>query len=83
MNVYLDVPKENLFAETQSRFVVSVKPENKAQFEELVADAKLVGEVTSQPVLNIQAKDGKIKVDITKAKEVWEDAIPCLMNKKA
>jgi phosphoribosylformylglycinamidine synthase len=83
VNVYLDVPKENLFAETQSRFVVSVKPENKAQFEELVADAKLVGEVTSQPVLNIQAKDGKIKVDITKAKEVWEDAIPCLMNKKA
>ena len=36
-----------LFSESQSRFILSVKKENQAAFEAIVADAVLIGEVTA------------------------------------
>ena len=41
-----------LFSESQSRFLLSVKKENQAQFEKITG-ATLIGEVTEQPVLQI------------------------------
>ena len=41
-----------LFSESQSRFLLSVKKENQAEFEK-VTGATLIGEVTEQPVLQI------------------------------
>ena len=82
INVTLALPKEQLFAETQSRFVVSIDPKNQAAFEQIVSEAKLVGHVTTTDQLKIQAQDGQISVATTKAKGVWEEAIPCLMKQK-
>ncbi|GGC83093.1 phosphoribosylformylglycinamidine synthase subunit PurL [Enterococcus wangshanyuanii] len=70
-----------LFSETQSRFVVSVKPENQVAFEQLVKDsARKIGVVTNNGLLKIKTADQKIEVMTQKAREVWEEAIPCLMK---
>ncbi|MGM0212937.1 phosphoribosylformylglycinamidine synthase subunit PurL [Enterococcus sp. AZ109] len=79
--VKLNMPKENLFAETQSRFVVSVSKEKQAAFEEIMAEAaQLVGEVTDNGELSIQVEDGQIQVATKQAADLWEEAIPCLMK---
>ena len=81
VDVTLDVPKEQLFAETQSRFVLTVSPENQAAFEALAGElAQRVGQVTATGEVVIAANDGEIKVSTSEAKKVWEDAIPCLMK---
>lgn len=81
VNVTFDLPKEELFSETQSRFVLSVKPENQVAFEALAGDfATKVGEVTASGELNIQAKDAVIKTKTQTAKQLWEGAIACLLK---
>ncbi|WP_100371655.1 phosphoribosylformylglycinamidine synthase subunit PurL [Bacillus sp. FJAT-45037] len=72
------------FAESQSRFIVSVKPEDQAQFEQMV-EATLLGEVTGQDTLIVSTIDGQVEMharrdEMTKA---WKGAIPCLLKSKA
>ncbi|MGX7196592.1 phosphoribosylformylglycinamidine synthase subunit PurL [Enterococcus olivae] len=77
----LELPKEQLFAETQSRFIVSVARKNKQLFEDLAGDlAECIGKVTDDSQLQIAAADGTIDVRVEEAKRLWEDAIPCLMK---
>ncbi|MDF0728795.1 phosphoribosylformylglycinamidine synthase subunit PurL [Cytobacillus sp. S13-E01] len=73
-----------LFAESQSRFIVSVKPENKAEFEEIVV-AKLIGEVTEKSTLMIDNNQGDelINSSVDELRSAWKGAIPCLLNSKA
>ncbi len=79
--VDVKMPKENLFAETQSRFVLSVKKDAQTAFEKLAEDkATLIGKVTDDGELKIQALDDNITVATHTAKELWEDAIACLMK---
>lgn len=81
VNVTLAMPKENLFAETQSRFVVSIPASQQADFEELMGQkAQLIGEVTDSEELVIQAEDARIQVATKTAAQLWEEAIPCLMK---
>ncbi|EOH90092.1 phosphoribosylformylglycinamidine synthase subunit PurL [Enterococcus pallens] len=81
VNVTLAMPKENLFAETQSRFVVSIPANQQADFEELMGQkAQLIGEVTDSEELVIQAEDARIQVATKTAAQLWEEAIPCLMK---
>lgn len=81
VDLTLAMPQENLFAETQSRFVVSVQPENQKEFEALMgAKAVLAGTVTNEGTITIKADNGEVKVATAKAEEVWEEAIPCLMK---
>lgn len=81
IDVSLDIPKEWLFSETQSRFVVSVKPENQVAFEELLGDlGQYIGKVTTTGQLKITAQNDEITVDTQVAKRLWEEAIPCLMK---
>ena len=81
LDVQVDVSKEALFSETQSRFVLSISPEQQKEFETLAgAKATLIGKVTSDNQIHIQAQDGEINVGTSKAKQLWEDAIPCLMK---
>jgi phosphoribosylformylglycinamidine synthase subunit PurL len=72
-----------LFSETQSRFIVSVKKEHQAAFEKLV-EAKLIGEVTADAVLHIENEQGKkiVRLPIEQMKSVWKGAIPCLLKSK-
>lgn len=69
-----------LFSETQSRFLISVKPENQKAFEAQTG-AKKIGEVTVQPVLKV-VHDGAAVIDqpVEKFEESWRGAIPCLLN---
>ncbi|MGX7203779.1 phosphoribosylformylglycinamidine synthase subunit PurL [Enterococcus pingfangensis] len=77
----LQLSVENLFAETQSRFVLSVKPENQAAFEALAGEKAIqIGKVTASNKLKLTASDGEIDVTTKKARELWEEAIPCLMK---
>ena len=69
------------FAETQSRFVLTVAPENKTRFEEMMGDAAvLAGKVTDEAIIEISATDGQIKIETAVARKCWEDAIVCLMK---
>lgn len=69
-----------LFSESQSRFLLTVKKENQAEFEK-VTGAALIGEVTEQPVLQI-INDGETVVNspIEKLESAWRGAIPCLLK---
>ncbi|EIJ79816.1 phosphoribosylformylglycinamidine synthase II [Bacillus methanolicus PB1] len=70
-----------LFSETQSRFLLSVKKENKEAFEKLV-NATLIGEVTDSSVLRIvsETNDPVIAADVKELESVWKGAIPCLLK---
>lgn len=81
VDITVEMPVENLFAETQSRFVLSVKPKKQAEFEALAGDkAVKIGEVTNTGDLKLTALGGEINVATKKAEELWEEAIPCLMK---
>ncbi|MEK4149847.1 phosphoribosylformylglycinamidine synthase subunit PurL [Robertmurraya sp. FSL W8-0741] len=69
-----------LFSESQSRFLLSVKKENKAQFESLVK-AQLIGETTNTSNLQIYTDD-KLVLDqkVVDLEAAWKGAIPCLLK---
>lgn len=72
-----------LFSETQSRFILSVKKEHQAAFEELVKDAQLIGEVTDSGELVVlnENKELLIKSDSRAMEGAWKGAIPSLLKK--
>ncbi len=73
-----------LFAETQSRFVVTVKAENKEAFEAAVQDAKQIGKVTAQPVVSIRVNGEEVvQASVKNLEDAWKGAIPCLLNSEA
>ncbi|OJG75884.1 phosphoribosylformylglycinamidine synthase 2 [Enterococcus quebecensis] len=81
LDITVSMPVSWLFSETQSRFVLSIKSENQLKFEELMRDkAQLIGKVTETEIISIQTNDQTIKVLTQTAKELWEEAIPCLMK---
>ncbi|AQP53268.1 phosphoribosylformylglycinamidine synthase II [Vagococcus penaei] len=81
MEVTVDLPAAYLFSETQSRFVVSISPDNQVEFDSLMGEsATLIGKVTAEPVMIIQTKDQRMEVPVATAKKNWEEAIPCLMK---
>lgn len=81
IDVQVSMPVHYLFSETQSRFVLSITPENQLAFESFMqGKAKKLGKVTTSGELNIQTTDQKVLLKTTEAKELWEEAIPCLMK---
>ncbi|WP_249871749.1 phosphoribosylformylglycinamidine synthase subunit PurL [Oceanobacillus saliphilus] len=73
-----------LFSETQSRFLVTVKEENKASFENKLSDAKQIGFVTDDGMLNVVVDDETIiQDDVKQLENLWRGAIPCLLKSKA
>ncbi|KAA0688056.1 phosphoribosylformylglycinamidine synthase subunit PurL [Enterococcus faecium] len=81
LSVQFGLPSAQLFAETQSRFVLTVAPENQTRFEEMMGDAAvLAGKVTDEAIIEISAADGQIKIETAVARKCWEDAIVCLMK---
>ncbi|KAA8439641.1 phosphoribosylformylglycinamidine synthase subunit PurL [Weissella paramesenteroides] len=69
------------FAETQSRFVVSVSPENQVAFKQLVgAHATYLGRVTDDARLQVKAQDGAFDLSVTEALDIWKGALPCSLN---
>lgn len=69
-----------LFSESQSRFVLTVKKENQAQFESLV-DATCIGQVTDSSVLKITCGDELVVTQpVSTLEKAWKGAIPCLLS---
>ncbi|WP_066071508.1 phosphoribosylformylglycinamidine synthase subunit PurL [Neobacillus soli] len=69
-----------LFSETQSRFLLSVKKENQAEFESLV-DATLIGEVNDSAEMRVLNENGPVlEASVQQLKDAWKGAIPCLLN---
>lgn len=69
-----------LFSESQSRFILSVKKEHQEEFERIV-QARLIGKVIAQPTFQISVNNETIiHLDVETMKEAWKGAIPCLLN---
>ena len=74
-----------LFSETQSRFLVTVKEENAAAFEETVKDAVKIGVVTDSDRIVINGDNGTVLIDgtVEEFRSAWKGAIQCLLNSEA
>ncbi|RRN67687.1 phosphoribosylformylglycinamidine synthase subunit PurL [Peribacillus simplex] len=74
-------PVSALFSETQSRFLLSINPENQAAFEGLVEDAICIGSVTNNNKLVVATSDSKVlEADVEDLQTAWKGAIPCLLK---
>lgn len=74
-------PVSELFSETQSRFLLSISPENQAAFEALVEDARCIGSVTADNKLVVATSGSKVLVaDVEDLQTAWKGAIPCLLK---
>ncbi|MBT2664870.1 phosphoribosylformylglycinamidine synthase subunit PurL [Bacillus sp. ISL-4] len=75
-------PVSELFSETQSRFLLSINPENQAAFEALVEDAICIGSVTADNKLVVEtSSDNEIlEADVEDLQTAWKGAIPCLLK---
>ncbi|WP_085521047.1 phosphoribosylformylglycinamidine synthase subunit PurL [Tuberibacillus sp. Marseille-P3662] len=71
-----------LFSETQSRFMVSVKPEFKDAFEVYMDDWVFMGRVTNDEALVIKDAKQKTQLQVTTSElgQAWKGALPCYMN---
>lgn len=83
-DVMVDMDKTLLFSETQSRFILTVKPENVAAVEAIFGSAAAqIGTVTADAVAKIAAANETITLDVKEVQTKWEEAIPCLLKQKA
>ena len=81
-NIYLGADDTNnlnsdLFSESHSRFVTSVRPENQADFESIFKDdAILIGKVTSDQKLLVKYNSEEvINIEVNKLRKAWEDGL--------
>ncbi|SFE81340.1 phosphoribosylformylglycinamidine synthase subunit PurL [Trichococcus pasteurii] len=83
-DVTVAMDKTLLFSETQSRFILTVKPENIAAVEAIFGSAAAqIGTVTADAVAKIAAENETITLDVKEVQTKWEEAIPCLLKQKA
>jgi phosphoribosylformylglycinamidine synthase II len=72
-----------LFSETPGRFVVTVRPDHVAAFEQDLGDAAhRVGEVTNTHWLAAHLADSDLNLNVDELQRIWEEAIPCQMKSK-
>ena len=78
----MDVAK--LFSESQGRFVLSVPARYRQDFEALAGKTHvpfaLVGEVTGEAKLVLNAANVQVSVEVGVARNAWENAIPNLLK---
>ncbi|WP_338752954.1 phosphoribosylformylglycinamidine synthase subunit PurL [Bacillus sp. FJAT-52991] len=73
-----------LFSETQSRFIVTVSKEKREEFEAIIPEAKLIGEVTKEANLTIKHNnEAIIQAKVGELEDAWRGAIPCLLKSEA
>ena len=73
-----------LFSETQSRFVVTVKPEHAAAFEQTAVDVTKIGVVTNNATIKINGETGVlVEGTVEEFRSAWKGAIPCLLKSEA
>lgn len=73
-----------LFSESQSRFLVTIKAENEARFEELMEDSQRIGVVTEDQTFRVNVNNKcVIEEYVDQLSRLWREAIPNLLNSKA
>lgn len=73
-----------LFAESQSRFVLTVKAEHAEGFETIVKDAQKIGTVTDDANIKISGEtDVLVEGTVEEFRSAWKGAIPCLLKSEA
>ena len=73
-----------LFAESQSRFILTVKAEKAALFEAIVKDVQKIGTVTEDAKLTINGETGVlVEGTVEEFRSAWKGAIPCLLKSEA
>ncbi|MFZ0446095.1 MAG: phosphoribosylformylglycinamidine synthase subunit PurL [Bacillus sp. (in: firmicutes)] len=71
-----------LFSESQSRFLVTVKAENKEQFEKLWTGASQIGSVTNDGKMTVSINGESVIEDtVDELHKLWSEAIPVLVAK--
>lgn len=74
---------EQLFSETQSRFVVTVNEKNQNDFENIFEEAKVIGQVVNEPTLQINVNDELIiNEEVSTLKQLWSNKIADLFEIK-
>ena len=83
-DVAVAMDKTWLFSETQSRFILTVKPENVLAFKALVkSTATEIGTVKNNGRAKIVTENETIALSIKEVEMKWQEAIPCLLKQKA
>lgn len=81
VNLSSKLTVDQFFSESQSRFVVSVAPENQAAFEKLAGNhAERLGKVTDDNHLFVSATNGYFDIDVDEAFNLWKGALPCSLK---
>lgn len=76
-----DLPVDRFFSESQSRFIVSIAPENQDAFEKVMGEnADRLGKVTDDNHLFVSAADGYFDMDVDDAFHLWKGALPCSLK---
>ena len=76
MNVNLDVTNEQLFSETQGRYVVAVKEGQSFDVENAVE----IGKLTQDSQFFVSNKEVQVTREVKNLNELWEGAIPKCMT---
>ncbi len=75
-NVVTDMTSEFLFAETPSRFIVSVAPQNRDAFEKLAGEsAQKIGEVSDEDQMTIQSSDQLLQLSRQETQTIYQESI--------
>ena len=75
--------KDQFFAETAGRMIVTVPVEHTAAFEAALGTAVTkVGEVTNSHWLQVRLADGQVNENVQTLQTIWEEAIPCQLKSK-
>ncbi|MFC6176389.1 phosphoribosylformylglycinamidine synthase subunit PurL [Companilactobacillus huachuanensis] len=70
-----------MFSETQSRFLVTIAPENKSAFEKLMTtDIEYLGKVIATPEFKVTTANESVEMSGSVAAKNWKEAITCLMK---
>ncbi|MGX4592991.1 phosphoribosylformylglycinamidine synthase subunit PurL [Leuconostoc sp. JNUCC 76] len=70
-----------LFSETPSRFIVSVAPENVAEFESMASDqVTKLGVVTAGDAINITTSASDIQLSLKETKRIYQESIAWKLN---
>lgn len=79
-----DYSGAQLFSETQSRYVVSVAPNQQAAFEALAQErgvfVQQLGTVTDEPTIHVTTTERTHMINKDTLESLWQHALPTLLN---
>lgn len=79
-----DYSGAQLFSETQSRYIVSVAPNQQAAFEALAQErgvfVQQLGTVTDEPTIHLTTTERTHMINKDTLESLWQHTLPTLLN---